>query len=207
MSAGRIVLLIFGILFVLGSFGLLTGGGIILAVDNAFKDDQGYYTTGNLPIDAVAPAIISQSAEIHIDTWWYNRNRDLVSLRVNADNADPDRPVFIGVAREPDLAQYLDGIAYYEVRDINFTSDAVSYFKHSGTDTAPPPADQTFWIASASGTGTQTLEWDVTSGTYSLVFMNADGSSPVSGSVDLGINIPAVVGTLGWGLLIGESSY
>ena len=50
MSAGRIVLLVFGILFVLGSFGLLISGGVVLTVDNAFKDDR--ILSPDLPINS-----------------------------------------------------------------------------------------------------------------------------------------------------------
>ena len=203
MSAGRIVLLVFGILFVLGSFGLLIGGGVVLTVDHAFKDDQGYYSTDTLPVYSNTPAVITQSAEIHLGTWWFNRDRDLVYFKISAENSDPSKPVFIGIARESDLDRYLNGIAHSEVRDFDYYPHELHYFHRSGAPAAEPPADQTFWVASASGTGTQTLEWDVSSGTYNVVFMNADGSSPIAGSASIGIRIPQVISNVGWGLIIG----
>ena len=45
MSAGRILLVVFGGLFVLISIGLLIGGAAVLAFDSTFKDSQGFYTT------------------------------------------------------------------------------------------------------------------------------------------------------------------
>jgi hypothetical protein len=44
MSAGRVILLVFGIIGVLISIGLLVGGGAILWVDNTIKDSEEIYS-------------------------------------------------------------------------------------------------------------------------------------------------------------------
>jgi hypothetical protein len=202
MSAGRIVLLVFGILVVLLSFGLLASGGTLLAVDNSFKDNQGFYNTGTIPISAASPAVISQPANINMNPAGF-MHRNPVTIRVQATNPDTAKPVFIGIARESDVSNYLRGVSYDEITGFRGRFNQIDHIHFPGAAVAPSPTSQTFWIASVNGTGTQTLQWDVVSGNYNLVLMNADGSSPVHGDVAIGVKIPAVVHGIGMGLFIG----
>lgn len=207
MSAGRIVLLVFGILFVLVSFGLLIGGGVVLAMDNTFKDSQGFYTSGNIPVSSSTSVITTQPANIHIGSnWWFNPSNDLLTIRVEGTAANSGQPIFIGIAKQSDLTNYLNGAGYDEVRDFSFTgldTGSVSYTHHNGTAAVQAPTGQSFWVASASGPGTQTLQWNVTNGTYSVVLMNADGTAPVNAEASLGVKVPDVIHGVGLGLLIG----
>jgi hypothetical protein len=204
VSAGRIVLLVFGILLVIVSIGLIIGGGVALAVDNMFKDSQGFYTSGL--VSATAPnssAIVTRSADIRLEPGWYMRQNNMVTLKVEASNTLPGKPIFVGIARETDLRNYLNGVSYDEVTGFDFRPYRMDLIHYSGTGTLPPPTEQSFWVVSAAGPDTQSLRWDVTSGTYSLAIMNADGSSPVDSRVSLGIKIPAILRSAGLGLLIG----
>ncbi|HSC51218.1 MAG TPA: hypothetical protein VLD16_13220, partial [Gaiellaceae bacterium] len=70
-----------------------------------------------------------------------------------------------------------------------------------GAPRAPPTA-QSFWAASASGVGTQTLSWKVRDGDWSVVLMNADGSRGVAADVDLGAKLSFLL-WVAIGLLIG----
>ena len=54
----------------------------------------------------------------------------------------------------------------------------------------PRPAAQSFWAASATGSGSQALTWKTKSGEWSIVVMNADGSPGVSADVSAGAKIP-----------------
>ncbi len=202
MKAGRIVLLVFGILFIIVSFGLLVGGGVVLAADSAFKDNQGYYTTGKVPISVSSAAIVSQPADIHVDSVWFDRNPNLAAVRIEATNTNASKPIFIGIARESDLSNYLSGVSHDEITGFSDRATHTNYFHFPGANAAPPPTSQTFWLASATGTGTQTLQWNVTSGNYAFILMNADGSSPVNGDVSLEVKIPEIVHGIGLGLLI-----
>ncbi len=201
MSAGRIVLLVFGILIVLLSFGLLASGGTILAADNAFKDNQGFYTTGTIPISANSAAIISEPANINVNSTWFSMNP--VTIRIQASSQDTTKPVFIGIARETDVSNYLRGVSFDEIRGFSRRPNNINRIHSPGAATAPPPTSQNFWVASVNGTGTQTLQWDVVSGNYNVVLMNADGSSPVREDISFGVKIPAVLHGIGLGLLIG----
>lgn len=72
LSTGKIVMLIFGILLVFTSILLIIGGGIILAFDTGFKDDQGYYSTGSIPIESKSSAIITYPTDFQDepDLYW-----------------------------------------------------------------------------------------------------------------------------------------
>ena len=54
----------------------------------------------------------------------------------------------------------------------------------------PRPARRTSGPPPPQGTGTQTLDWDVEDGNWSVVVMNADGSAGVDAGVSAGANLP-----------------
>jgi hypothetical protein len=201
MKAGRIILMVFGILIVITSFGLLISGGIITALQNNFRDANGFYSTNRIEVESKSTAIVTEPAEINTDGVWI-RTHNLATLKIEATNIQPDKPVFIGIARTSAITDYLEGISYSETRDIYAERDRLMFHTYQGLDHAPAPTQQHFWVASASGTGSQTLEWDVTSGRYSVVLMNADGSSPIDADVSLGVKVPAVFNAVGTVLLV-----
>src|SRR5262249_12981155 len=78
-----------------------------------------------------------------------------------------------------------------------------------GQAVPPPPDQQTFWVAKASGSGTQTVDWSIEPGTWAVVIMNADASPGVDvqgrGSLKIGAVTPImiVLGVIGLGLIAG----
>ena len=64
MSAGKIILLVFGIIGLLISIGLLVGGGTLLWADNTIKDSEGFYTTETIRIEKDSYAIVTGPADI-----------------------------------------------------------------------------------------------------------------------------------------------
>lgn len=63
--------------------------------------------------------------------------------------------------------------------------------------TTPAAAD--IWVAQASGPGTQELTWTPRSGDWTAIIMNADASSGVDVTTDVGATVPVfewVVGAL-----------
>ena len=148
MRAGRILLLVFGGLFVLISFALLIGGATVLVFDSNFKDPQGFYSTRFIPVQSETQGVVSQPADIHIGPGWFNENRNAITVKVEASGLVSGKPVFIGITRESDLNAYLRGTSYDEASGFAFRSDGLDYFHHSGTNTITPPTGQTFWVAS-----------------------------------------------------------
>jgi hypothetical protein len=61
----------------------------------------------------------------------------------------------------------------------------VTYRQLDGDTQQVPPADQSFWAATAVGTGPQTLTWEQERGEWAMVIRNAD-ATPGSGGRRLG---------------------
>jgi len=221
MSVVRIILLIIGILFILASPILLFGGGTLLWMDLTQKDDDGIITTETDQLERDSYAIVTESADIDLDEGWnmgwgWGWNLawdlgDLVTFKVEGSNNDDSKGVFMGVAQESDLIGYLSDVQYDEIIDFSIHSNGfdVDYKNHPGNSSPTAPTSETFWMESTYGTGTRVLEWELETGTYSLVLMNEDGSSDVDVDVSIGvkaswifgIGIGFVAGGIGW--LIG----
>jgi hypothetical protein len=203
MSAGRIILLIFGILFVLVSLGLIAGGGVILAFEGSFKDSEGFYTIHDIPVRIDSLALVTSPADFHFEPGWWWGHRNPLTVKVEATNAIEGKSIFIGIARTIDLDRYLGNVNYDEVTGFSVSPSHLDLSRHTGSALPAPPSSQNFWVASASGSGTQTLRWEVATGSYALVLMNADITSPIYAEVSLGARIPQVLHGIGLGLLIG----
>jgi hypothetical protein len=74
----------------------------------------------------------------------------------------------------------------------------------------PVPAAQPFWVATASGPGTQALHWSKERGAWSAVVMNADGSPGVEVGADVGLRfgflLPIGLALLAAGLLLAAGA-
>lgn len=204
MNAGRIILLIFGVIGILISIGLLVGGGAILWLDNTAKDSEGFYTTETIQIERGSYAIVTGPANIDIEAgWdWGWVWGDLATFKVEGSSNDPSNQLFIGIASESDLDAYLSGVEYDEIQRLQIYPDSIDYQHRSGSDVPGAPTSQTFWTSSTYGAGTQSLEWDLEPGSHSLVLMNSDGSAGVDIDIKLGVKFPWLLG-VGIGLLAG----
>jgi hypothetical protein len=184
MRPGRIVMLVLGTLSALLGLGLLAGAGAA-GWANYQQRDGGYFTS---PLERFSSDSYALSSP-RLDVMTGRRMSDAgtaglagtVMLRGSA--ADPAKAVFIGIAPRSDVEAYLTDVKHSEIVDVRFNPFRTQYREVSGTKAPARPADQPFWTASATGTGTQQLEWDLRSGTWAVVIMNADASSPVA--VDL----------------------
>jgi uncharacterized membrane protein len=206
MSAGKIILLIFGIIGLLISIGLLVGGGTLLWADSTIKDSEGFYTTKTIEIEKDSHAIVTGPADFDVETgsdwgWGWDLG-DLVTFKIEGSSNDPSKQIFIGVAMESDVDTYLSGVDHDEITDLNIYPYSVDYKHHSGSVVPGTPNSQTFWSESTYGAGTQILEWELEPGSHSLVLMNEDGSSGIDMDIVLGAKVPLLLG-IGIGLLVG----
>jgi len=203
MGAGKIILLVFGIIGILISIGLLVSGGTLLWVNSAIKDSEGFYTTRTIEIKNNAHAVVTGPANIDIEAGWLLGN--LVNFKVEGSNHDSSTQIFIGVAKEADVDAYLSGVEHDEITSLHIYPYHVNYLHHFGNKIPEDPTSQTFWTASTSGTGTQILEWELKPGSYSLVLMNDDGSAGIDMDIVLGVRVPLLlgisVGLLGGGVI------
>ena len=192
-SGGRIALLAVGALLGLVALGVLAGGVAALVVDRTQRED-GFVTSPTHSYATPTYALVSETAELDGPRWAW---RDLVgTVRIRST---ADHPVFLGVAREADIQRYLGGVAHEIVR--NPDDDPGEYDRQPGGRPSSPPGAQSFWGASAQGTGEVHLDWDVENGHWALVVMNPDGGRYVDTRLDIGAELDA----LPWvaGALIG----
>ncbi|MBE1495710.1 hypothetical protein H4696_002810 [Amycolatopsis lexingtonensis] len=181
-SAGRIAAAVTGAVLVLGSMGLLTGGGTALWADRTQRDADGYLTASSTFVSngyavATDPVRLRGVAAPKADVV-------LGDVRIRATDS-AGRPVFVGIGRTADVERYLAATEYTTAGNRT----------HPGGAPAVPPGDAAgVWVAGASGAGTQTVGWPVLDGNWTAVVMNADGSRGVSVRAEAGSTAPA----LGW---------
>ncbi len=155
-------------------------------------------------------AIVQSNVNVHIGSGWMmnpSAANNIVSVKISA-TSNNGKPVFIGIAQQQYAQTYLNKVNIDKLLSYDWTpgqyggTGTPTYQTIPGGAPSSPPTSQAFWVAQASGTGTQTLTWTPTTGDYWVVVMNADGTA----NVDVDAQIGARVGFLGWigtGLLIG----
>jgi hypothetical protein len=197
-AGGRIAALVTaGVLALLG-LGFLAAGGAALWA-NGHKDDEGYLTTHSEGFSTRTYALTTEELEVNADDVpsWVVDHYGEVRLRVTPRN---DKPVFVGIAPTQDVDAYLRSTAHSTVRDLDYSPFDADYRDHRGSRPSTAPSEQRFWTASAQGADTQTVRWDVESGSWSVVVMNADGSAGVDAGVSAGAKVPFLV-PIAWGSL------
>jgi len=205
IKGGRVVLLVFGSLFVIVALVLLAGSGVLFWAESTFKDAEDFYTSGPIEIDRDAVAITTQPADIHLGVAWMLDWSRLVNMRLTVTNDEPGKGVFIGIADAEDTAGYLAGVSRDEITDIKFSrrrGKRLEYRRFAGAILPADPLSQDFWVTSVHGPGTQTLTWTIEEGSFVLVLMNEDSSVGINAEVRLGAKLPLVRG-IAIGLLVG----
>jgi hypothetical protein len=199
--AGGIALIILGSIAALIALGLLAGGGVLMWADRTQRDSAGYLTSPSTRLASSSYAIAATDLNVAADApGWHVPTGALGTVRVVA-TAGTASPLFIGIAPSADVQQYLDGVAYDQLQGFLGISGGPDYLPHRGSAPALP-ASQLFWRAHVSGGGTQALTWNLASGHWAVVLMNADGSRTVAADVSVGATAPFLF-ALALGLLIG----
>lgn len=194
---GSILALIVGVMLSFAAVGVGAAGGIGLWADQTQRDDAGFISTDTETFSTGSYAIVSESMDIEVDgAEAYFPSGLLGDARIRATSSS-DQPVFIGIADSDAAAAYLGGMSYAVTDDFQGEIERT----RGGGAPSSPPADAGIWAASAEGTGTQSLVWEVDEGDWTLVAMNADGSEGVTITADAGLEIPALTG-IAAGLII-----
>lgn len=194
MKPGRIVAVVIGALIALPSLALVIGGTAFTIGYAIEREDDGYFDATLERLSSATAAITTEDADLRADPGppdWFVDFVD-VSLRLQVSGGD-DRDLFVAVGQSADVDAFLGGVARDEIFDIDKGRD-VKYRSFAGTSDAPPPGDEAFWVASASGPGDIELTWDVVEGEWAAVLMNADGSPGVVADVTAGIRSGALLG-------------
>lgn len=200
-TRGRLVSVLTGGLLVLCSLGLLGVGGYLLS---AATSNGSWLALGHGTYHTDSYAVASEPADWSTTTYAFG-SVDKVRIRITP--SDATTPVFVGMARRDDVQGYLRGVPYVIAHGAS--GYRVTYTQHDGQAPATPPAHAVPWTAQATGTGTQTLEFDARQqpGDQVLVVMNADGSSSVSGRAESTVTQPSLPwiasGLLAGGVALG----
>ena len=177
------------------------GGGFLLWADRTQRDD-GYLTTPTERFATPTYALTRTRLEVDTDgSGWVLNESWFGKVRIRGESSG-DKTLFIGIGPQAEVARYLGTVAHANVQDIDFDPFRATYLSVSGGAPQAPPTEQSFWAASASGVGTQTLTWKVREGDWSVVLMNADGSRGVTADIDLGAKLSFLL-WVAIGLLIG----
>jgi hypothetical protein len=130
---------------------------------------------------------------------------DLAQVRIAIRSSDPDVEIFAGVAPTADIRSYLRRVAHDAFDSATLEPFEATFRRSTGTSPPDDPQDQTFWVASSSGQGELTLDWDKRQGAWSLLIMRADGSAGLdldaSIALRFGFLTPVAIGALSAGLL------
>jgi Domain of unknown function (DUF4389) len=204
MKPRHVVLLALGSIIAVIGFGLLATGASLGWANGTQTDDAGFFTTSNERFETDSFALTSDKIDLGQpgpDDWW--ADRDLATVRITVDNADA-RPVFVGIGPESEVEAYLAGTPHDAITDVDFHQFPVDYRRENagGTATPAPPADQTFWVAQASGEASRVLTWDLEPGNWAIVVMNADATTNVVADIELGGHVEYLV-PVAIGLVIG----
>jgi len=126
-------------------------------------------------------------------------------LHVDATAAD-GKPVFVGVARDLDVASYLKSSSYTRLVQVKYPIALDTEARKGGSQPLAAPDSLDWWVARSTGAGTQSIAWPIADGPYDVVIMKADGRPGADVQVHLGIEIPhaftTALGVLVLGLLL-----
>jgi hypothetical protein len=205
-TAGKVVLIVVGVLAGILAFGFLASGCALVAVDRTQRDDDGYLMTPRRELTTSTYAIVSESADLDTDGAEWALDTFLGTVRIRSESA---RPVFVGIGPAAAVDAYLRGVERDEIDDLDSSGDP-EYTGRPGAAPSGPPAEKTFWTASASGSGEQTVEWDPQDGTWRVVLMNEDASRGVTSDMSIGAELDSVLwiglGLLGIGVLFAAGT-
>jgi hypothetical protein len=193
MRPGRIVAVILGAVLALVAVGLLVGGGLLTFAYAVESEDGGYFDETLDRVGTATAAITTEEVDLRTNPGpgWGLDALD-VSIRLQATSVDGSSELFIGIGPQADVQAYLGATAHDEISDIR-ADGSLEYNHVPGGQSATPPADESFWVASAAGGGTQIVEWDVVEGEWIVVLMNVDGSAIILADVTVGVKSGALL--------------
>ncbi|HEU6446102.1 MAG TPA: hypothetical protein VFL61_13695 [Gaiellaceae bacterium] len=188
-TGSRIAALAIGVLLVLFSLALLGAGGTALWADRTQRDG-GYVTTDVHDFSTAGSALATVSTELgSAGVGWLYSPGLLDEVRIRVTPASPGPELFVGIGPSTEVDRYLAGVNHTVINE--FWEEKVETV--AGGQPRAAPATQDFWVASDTGRGARTLEWDPTDGSWTVVVMNADGRPGIDVGADLGARMPAVL--------------
>ena len=195
-TLGRVASVLTGGVLAMCSLGLIAVGGYLLS---AATSNGGWLALGHGSYATGSYAVVTDPENWSAKTYALGA---VDKVRIRVTPSDATTPVFVGIARSADVERYLSGVEHVTAHAAPGYS--VTYTQHGGQVPATPPARAVPWTVQATGTGTQTVEFDARKvrGDQVAVVMNADGSRSVSGRAESGVTQPSLP-SIASGLLAG----
>jgi len=178
---------------------LLTLAGLVVTLAAAFAafwlvGPDNTITTGSRQFSSQGLAVITAPNLL---------DRHGPTLHVTATG---DRPVFVGVGQDLDVANYLADAAHTRVIRYDPPVTFSTQEMRGRSTKLTPPGELDWWVAQAGGSGTQSVAWPIQDGRYDVVVMNADGTPAVGADVRFGVEVHRAFGicllVLGAGILV-----
>ena len=193
--------LVFGVLLVVIGVLVFAIGGVLVGLHLGTRDDDGFYEIDETQLVTPTRALVSESVDVDLEDATFLDRGDLGDLRLAAESTGGGS-VFVGIGPTTDVRRYLLGVAQQQA-DFD---DGDRGDETAGARAPAPPGAQTFWAASAEGTGRQAAVWPISDGEWSGVVMNADGSQGVDVEAQLGfktdLGLWVGIGALVVGLIV-----
>ena len=185
-TPGRVGAVLTGGVLALCSLGLIAAGGFLLS---AATSNGGWLALGHGDYQTDSYAMANDPEDWGTATFALGA---VDKVRIRVTPRDATTPVFVGMARPDDVERYLRGVQHVTAHGA--PGSRVTYTRHDGQAPATPPAHAVPWTVQATGTGTQTLEFDAQQqrGDQVAVVMNADGSRSVSGHAESAVTQPSL---------------
>jgi hypothetical protein len=177
----------------------LAGGGGAFWKDRVDRDGEGFVSFGTTELRTGQYAIVG---DLRGDgpSWLYG-STVLGDARVLA-TSQSNQSLFIGIARKDDVFRYLRGSGYATIHSFEVSAKTT----HPGGVPTGTPSDESIWVTSTHGTGQQMLLWSPRSGSWSIVFMNADASANVDVRGDASAKLPILPWLAGGLLILGGAT-
>jgi hypothetical protein len=186
LRPGKIALIVVGAVIALIGLGFAAAGGTLIWAHATQRDAAGFYTTPTAHLETSTYALTSQvdfGTKPSQEDWVPSNFLGTVRIRATSDVGTA---IFIGIAPKTDVDRWLSGVAHEHVTSVNFGPFSTDTQLVNGSAAPSMPGAQTFWVASTSGTGTQTLTWATQGGRWSAVLMNANAAPAISVALSLG---------------------
>ncbi|WP_101790330.1 DUF4389 domain-containing protein [Nonomuraea indica] len=191
-GAASIAAIVVGALLASGGIGTAAAGSLSAVLAQS-RTGGGFVSTTGERVSTPAYALTTDRIAIGGQGVEYLRG---FTGKVRVETSASGGPLFVGIGPRADVDAYLKGVGHDRVTRLTFGPgpDDTVYTRHAGGRPATPPAAQTFWTATGSGS----LEWDVEPGEWTIVIMNADASPTISADLRLSATLPWLDGLTTW---------
>lgn len=198
----KILSVVVGVLLALAGALSVASGGFVLGIERAYSDPSGFFTTPTQTIGSRGFALTAPDINGQLTGEWqrWGLSRARVTVRVTG-LSKLAAPVFIGIGPTAQVSKYVAGVTRDRIASVDLRGGSVQYDHVDGTTFPAPPKEQGFWVATAAGTGRQTVEWALREGDWAVVIMNEDASAPVAVDVRLGARFGIIKALIG-GLIV-----